>query len=442
MIEMISKKIDSIFILYNTQLNKIEILLLFLSNNKMSCTDPVYKINNFTFVNCSVFSKDNKVYEFIRNKIPDWMPDISSPNNHIVIVQDNIGDITSIYDLPCIINIACSTKLYGNCDIFSDYNTINLYSINRIKSMNLNPDIINSFNFKLYLYSNINKSNSNPVLKTKLGKVISHQYEYLINYQFDSKFNLVELNPFSSTTFATGTTPNNFGTTFATTTPTTIPNNFCTFAATTTPNNFGTTFVTPTTTPNNFGTTFVTPTTTPNNFGTFATATPNNFGTTFVTPTTTPNNFGTTFVTPTTTPNNFGTFATSTANNFGTTFVTPTTTPNNFGTTFVTPTTTPNNFGTFATATPNNFGTFAATTTPNNFGTFATATPNNFGTTPNNFGTTFGPATTSNNFGITTMPNNFGTTFGPATTPNNFGNPFGLSTTTPNNIFGSKLYFQ
>jgi hypothetical protein len=40
------------------------------------------------------------------------------------------------------------------------------------------------------------------------------------------------------------------------------------------------------------------------------------------------------------------------------------------------------------------------------------------------------------------MPNNFGTTFGPATTPNNFGNPFGLSTTTPNNIFGSKLYFQ
>ena len=364
MIEMISKKIDSIFILYNTQLNKIEILLLFLSNNKMSCTDPVYKINNFTFVNCSVFSKDNKVYEFIRNKIPDWMPDISSPNNHIVIVQDNIGDITSIYDLPCIINIACSTKLYGNCDIFSDYNTINLYSINRIKSMNLNPDIINSFNFKLYLYSNINKSNSNPVLKTKLGKVISHQYEYLINYQFDSKFNLVELNPFSSTTFATGTTPNNFGTTFATTTPTTIPNNFCTFAATTTPNNFGTTFVT------------------------------------------------------------------------------PTTTPNNFGTTFVTPTTTPNNFGTFATATPNNFGTFAATTTPNNFGTFATATPNNFGTTPNNFGTTFGPATTSNNFGITTMPNNFGTTFGPATTPNNFGNPFGLSTTTPNNIFGSKLYFQ
>ena len=221
----------------------------------MSCTDPIYRINNFTFVNCYVFSKDNKVYELIKNKIPDWVPDISSPNNNIVIVQDSIGNITSIYDLSCMINIACSTKLYGNCDIFSDYNTINIYSINRIKSMNITSDIINNFNFKLYLYSNINKSNSNPVLKTKLGKVISHQYEYLINYQFDTQFNLLELNPFSPT-------PNNFG-------ATTTPNNF---GATTIPNNFGAN----TTYPNNFGTAlFGAGTTPPNNFGT---APPNNFG--------------------------------------------------------------------------------------------------------------------------------------------------------------------
>ena len=243
----------------------------------MSCTDSIYNIGNFTFVNPIVFVTDKNMYDLIKSKIPDWNPDLTSSNNNIVIVKDSINNITSIYDLQCVINIACLTKLYGNCDVFSDYTTINSYTISRIKAINLSSQVINSFNFKLYLYSNINMDNSKPVLKTRLDKPISQQYEYVINYQFDN-FNVMDTKIKSvasnNVCFTTPTTQNSF--TLGSTTPST-PNSFG-FTTPTTQNSFILGSTTPST-PNSFG--FTTPTT-QNSFG--SASTQNSFGFTTSTP--------------------------------------------------------------------------------------------------------------------------------------------------------------
>ena len=254
----------------------------------MTCTDSIYKINNFTFINSSVFLTDKNIHDFIKTKIPNWVPDTCSMNNHIVISQDSLNNIISIYDLHCIINIACLTKLYGKCDIFSDYNTINLYTVSRIKSINLNSKITNIFNFKVFVYSDINIDNSKPVIKTQLDKSISQQYEYVINYQFDDNFNHIDTKIKSN---KLGQTPNTVET-----------------------NTFGTLGSTPTVNSNTFGVFGFTPTTANNTFGTLGS---NTFGST---PNTANNTFGTLGSTPTTGNNTFGTFGskpTVNSNTFG-----------------------------------------------------------------------------------------------------------------------------